>query len=523
MRARPATLLLVPPFALFAGLFVYPVARLIASGLSVPTALPVWSDPFFRHVLVFTYAQGLLSACTSLVVGTAGALLWSEGTFRGRALLGRLSLVCFALPPVLVTLGFLGLWGRQGIVNRAAHAMGSSPVVEDPYGWAAIVAVNTFFNFPLFLKSVGTALRELDRDLERAALSLGASRWSCFFRVTLPRVLPELRSAFVLAFLYSSSSSFLVVLMLGGSPRFTTLEVAIYQALKVDFDPALAARLALVQMAVALVLYVACARSRGGSGHGAAGAAFLPIYRARGAGTDRALRAAYFALLAVLAAGPILSLVLSGVAGLRLVDWHELAAPALTSLRLAFLVALFTVPLALGLAYSERHAPARWRAAIGWLAGAPLSVSAICLTLALVTAFPGLHATWRGSLLPVAIVQSLVALPLVYRPLRDGLFRIPDSLHAAAASLGASPLRAFGLVEVPLAARAIGVACLFAVASSLGEIGAVMLFLTEEIATLPLWIFRLMSRYRFDEAYAVGLLLLVVMVAIFWLAREAEA
>ena len=49
------------------------------------------------------------------------------------------------------------------------------------------------------------------------------------------------------------------------------------------------------------------------------------------------------------------------------------------------------------------------------------------------------------------------------------------------------------------------------------ELGAVMLFLTAEITTLPLWIFRLMGQYRFEQAYAVGSLLLGLMVAIFWM------
>ena len=95
-----------------------------------------------------------------------------------------------------------------GYVSPAQFEISSSDA-EKQNGHGKVEKQNAFFNFPLYLCGVGRALRELDRDVECSALTLGASRWRCFLWVTLPRLWPELRSAFGLAFLYSSSASFL--------------------------------------------------------------------------------------------------------------------------------------------------------------------------------------------------------------------------------------------------------------------------------------------------------------------------
>ena len=505
MRIPLYVFVVIPPVLFFLLGLLYPTVQLLFSGLvTSSTSTSLWEDPFIRHVITFTYTQALCSAFLSLLVGTTGAIIFSEQRFWGRAFFWRASLVCYSLPSILVVLAILGFWGN-GI-----------------YGWPAILLANTFFNFPLFLKAVGNSLSEMNRDEEKAALSLGANRWICFFRVTLPKILPELKSTFVLTFLLCSSASFLVVLLLGGGPSFTTLEVAIYQAVKVDYEPALAARLGIIQMLVAVVLYLCFLRGEKPAAERNAGA-FFPLYLFRRSGINLFFRAVYFLFMAFLVVGPLAILVVSGLSGSWPTDWNGFFVPVVTSLKLGAMTSVITLVLASAFAYFERHVPfSQLKTLISILAGLPLSLSTILVTLSLVVAFPSFYQDYRGYLLPIAVVQSLVALPVVYRPIRDGFFRIPDSLYQASASLGATSFRTLCLVEFPLLRKSIGVACLLAIAFSLGEVGAVMLFQTEEIATLPLQMFRLMGQYRFDQAYHLGLLLLGLMGTIFWLTGELE-
>lgn len=489
------------PLSFLGAFFLYPLLRLLVLGMASATEVSPWTDLFFWHTVAFTYGQAALSALTSGLVGITGALLYSEQRFRGRRFFFRLGLVCFSLPSILVVLAISALWG-----NRIT-------------GLTAILIAHTFFNFALYLKGVGTALVELDRSMEMAALSLGASRVACFFRVTVPRILPAVRSAFFLSFLYSAMS-FLVVLMLGGGPRLTSLEVAIYQAIKIDFDLPLASRLALVQMVVALVIYAVFLRAPREIPRRES-ARWAPLYLFRNANINRLALGIYFTVFFLIAGLPLVSLLASAISTLDQIHWGEAASAIGTSLVLGFTVALASSVIAFCLAHTERQSGSRvLRESAAFLGTLPLSVSSMVLALGLILTFPSWQAGSQGKFAAIVLVQVTLALPLVVRPLRDGLFRIPSSLFRAARSLGAGPWRTLFHVELPVMRRSVMLALIFGLAFSLGEVGSVLIFLSVDRNTLPLWIYRLMARYRFEEAYPAGGILIAVMGVVYAFTSE---
>ena len=496
---------------------VVPLGYLIVQGALQPTSFSVFSDPYYWHVFEFTYVQGLLSAVLSGMVGCLGAVLYSELRFPGRRFLWNASLVCFSLPTILVALAFSSTWGRAGWVSDVFSLFGIS-WTQMSRGWFPILAAHTFFNFPLFLRGVGGALVELDRTEERAALSLGASRWYCFFTLTLRKIAPELRSAFFLAFLYCSSS-FLVVLLLGGGPKFTTLEVAIYQAVKIDFNLGIAARLAVFQLAAAFLIYAITVRNPKVSRRWSS--QFFSLYCFHKSKLNHLALVIFSLLIVVLVGFPLATLLVDGAASLAL-PWDLWWEVSLTSLQLACLTCLISVGMGVLLAYLYHHLSGKKQRCVEYLANLPLAVSTLVLTLGWILLFPELRWEWRGRLLPVAVVQSMVVLPLVYRLIRDGFSRIPPELLRSAASLGASRRIRFLRIELPLLRRSLCLGGLMAVAFSFGDVGAVILFLTEDLMTWPLWIFRLMAKYEFDAAAGAGLYLTLWMVLILGLMGRLE-
>ena len=498
----------LPMLALLGAAVLYPLITLLGAGLR--TVLPPMERPdsYFLYVVVFTYGQAAASTLLSAAVGIAGALLYSEQRFVGRSLMWGMSLVGFSLPPILAVIAFTGFYGNSGWLHTASKLIGH-PLPDFAWlGWTAILCAHVFFNYPLFLRNVGLALLELDRTPERTALSLGASRLYCFFRLTLPRLLPALKGAFFLSFLYCSTS-FIIVLMLGGGPRFSTLEVEIYNAIRAGFDPELAARLALVQIVISVGIYC-CLAGDARNEPGTRPAIFFPLYLTRKPWLDRALRLMYGTCLLCLVWGPLAALVGKGIAGGR-AAWTGVAHPALMSLETAAAAAFFSSIIAFCAAYLERHAGPKWlRRLPPFLCSLPIAISSILLSLAWMRAFPDLYWTLRGNLLAVAFLQSLIILPLVYRPLREGLARIPREAESVAASLGLGQWQRLWAVELPWIRRALALGGLYGFALSLGEIGIVLLLLSEGISTLPLFIYLRMGQYRFDEAYAAGLLLLIL-------------
>jgi thiamine transport system permease protein len=299
----------------------------------------------------------------------------------------------------------------------------------------------------------------------------------------------------------------LIVLLLGGGPRFTTVEVAVYQAVKVELDLPLAARLAVIQMIGALTMFLFLARP---APELAVASEFFPLY------PSRPLRWALGLSLAILVWAPVLVLMVSGIFALPKLDWPALFVPVLTSLRLAVIVGLFSTLLALGFVCGKHPL-------IPWICSLPVSFSTILTTVALMLTYPETVQHWRGSLFAIAVVQSTAALPLVYRALHDGLSRIPPTLLYAARSLGAGPLQVFWRVQWPLLRPSVGLGFLLAAAFSLGEVGTVLMFLSDDLSTIPLEIYRGLGAYRFEAAHALGVVLLVVIGALFWAVEKLES
>jgi thiamine transport system permease protein len=483
-------------------LFYYPLAAVLLASLRIPTE----SDTnFLWSVARFTYTQAFLSALLSAALGMPGAVLFSQSRGRFRQLWAALSLVPFSLPPILVVLGLLGVWGRQGPL---AGWLGED--YDGIYGWVGILLAHTLFNFPLFVQLVGQALQVGDRAEEKAGLALGLSRVRCFAWITWPKIRGAFVSAFVLAFLFSASS-FLVVLILGGGPAFTSIEVAIFQAIKQDFDPGLAVRLAGLQMLVATALSFWMYRSAPVSSR--SHQIEVGIYRFRRIGLQRGAESVYGLALVLLVGLPLLWVLGKGAGQWFRVD--ELPRALGVSLRLAVSAAVLSTVLAFVLEYGAHQGRlVVVRALVSLACTLPLAVSSLLVLLGWRLAYPGWLESSAGVWWAVAWVQALVALPVVYRPLKEAFSRVPPEWEKMARTLGASRWQHFAWVLWPALRRGVLLALLLGALVALGEAGAVLLFQDESTMNLTYLIYQNMGRYRFDQAYGLAAALMVLAASI---------
>jgi thiamine transport system permease protein len=153
----------------------------------------------------------------------------------------------FILPVIVAVLGLLAIFGRAGWLNAGLEAIGAGTI--SIYGLAGIVLAHAFLNLPLAVRLILQAWLSVPSERIRLAASLGFSDADMrrhFERPILRAVLP---GAFMIVFLICTTS-FAVALILGGGPRATTVELAIYQAFRFEFDLGRAAMLGLVQAAI---------------------------------------------------------------------------------------------------------------------------------------------------------------------------------------------------------------------------------------------------------------------------------
>lgn len=478
---------------------VVPVFRL---GLHEPLRA---ADPYVLGVLRFTLLQATLSTLLSLAFGIPLALALARRRFWGRAFLVRLLALPLALPAIVAVLGIVEIFGAGGVLGG----------VVDLYGLTGILIAHVFFNFPMAARIALSALEAIPPENFRLAAQLGFSGYGHFRHVDRPALLAAMPGAALLIFLLCAAS-FTIVLTLGGGPNATTLEVAIYQALRADFDPARATSLAMVQIAICAVLVALSQRFP------ASFAASPPLRHDSERYDGQSLLskltdAVIIAISAALLLPPLASVVLSGLAGL-VIDSAVLRATA-TSLGVGLSASLLSFALAWPLANVAA------RSALGRRMASALSLAGIILPPAVLATgwFIALSrvADVTG-LAPVLVIclNALMALPFAYTVLGPAIAQAAASNDRLCEELGIAGAARLRLIDFPTLKRPIGLALVMAAIVSLGDLTAILMFGAEGFTTLPALIYQQMGSYRMQGSAGTALVLALLAFALLLLSER---
>ena len=212
----------------------------------------VWQDSYLWHVVRFSFWQAFLSALLSVVPAIFLARALYRRRFPGRQMLLRLCAMTLILPVLVAVFGILSVYGRQGWLASLWQSLGLEWTFS-PYGLQGILLAHVFFNLPMASRLLLQALENIPGEQRQLAAQLGMRGWHFFRFVEWPWLRRQIPPVAALIFMLCFAS-FATVLSLGGGPQATTIELAIYQALSYDYDPARAAMLALIQMVCCLGL-----------------------------------------------------------------------------------------------------------------------------------------------------------------------------------------------------------------------------------------------------------------------------
>ncbi|MGW3571890.1 ABC transporter permease [Streptomyces sp. NPDC000941] len=515
------------PAAFFALFFLYPVAAIVTRGLRVDGHWrlgrigDVLTDPAVLDILWFTGWQAAASTALTLAVALPGAYVFARFTFPGKRLLRAVVTVPFVLPTVVAGSAFLALLGHGGLLDNLWG------VRLDTSVWAILLA-HVFFNYAVVVRTVGGLWAQLDPRQEEAARVLGASRLAAWRRVTLPALAPAVAAAALMVFLFTFTS-FGVIQILGG-PRYATLEVAIYRETAQLLDLPTAAVLTLVQFAaVAAVLALHAWTVRRREGALKLVAPEQTARRPQGA-AQWVLLWGVLAVVALLILLPLAVLVersLDAPSGYGLDYYRALQSVAdsggtffvapmdavWNSLRYAAVATVFAVVVGGLAAAALTRKAGRLVRGFDALLMLPLGTSAVTVGFGFLIALDEPPLDLRASWILVPLAQALVGVPFVVRTMLPVLRAVDHRLREAAAVLGASPLRAWREVDLPLVARALGVAAGFAFAVSLGEFGATVFIARPDHPTLPVAVARFLGRagqLNYGQAMALSTILMLV-------------
>jgi len=508
-------LLLLVPLAYLAVFFAYPLGSILErslggdSGFGFDPFGVLLSDSYYLGRIWFTVWQAVVSTLLTLAVGLPVAFLFARYEFPGKTLLKAVSTLPFVMPTIVVAMGFTALFGSQGIINSTMMSMFGmeEPPVRISNSLTIIFMAHAFYNYAIIVRIVSALWSNLDPSLEHSAKVLGAGPIRTFYHVTLPMLLPAIVSGSLLAFAFSFTS-FGVVLVLGG-PEFATLEVAIYELTAKLFRLPLAGALAIVQLGFTYLFLVLYARFQEQS-------VVRMDLKPRDATTKQATKwkdkvfvvGMMLMLLGMLS--PLIALVVrwltidGGFATAHMANlfgsdsrgsYFHLSPLKIIWNSLRFALTTVAISLVIGtiISYFITNARRRWRNFADALVMLPLGVSAVTLGFGYIIALGRPPLDLRGSWLILVIAHSLVAYPFVIRSLLPVLKGMNPNLREGAAVLGATPMKVFMLVELPLIAPALLVGATFAFAVSMGEFGASLILVRAEFTTMPVAIFRFLG------------------------------
>ncbi|MBN2231148.1 MAG: iron ABC transporter permease [Candidatus Thorarchaeota archaeon] len=517
------------PFILLSIFILYPVVRVIIEGLLFGTGLNfLESISYNSNYLSFTFFQALASTLLSVIVGLPGAILLARLKFRGKSLVRALIVVPFVLPPIVVVIGFMQMFGSYGVIDSILMSIlqTTDSVMNLATDIPGIILAHTFYNAPLVILLVSASMERMNPEIEEAADILGADSLQRFRRITWPHIMPSLAAAAILTFLFCFMS-FPIVLAFGHG-TYRTIEVQIWNAFRWS-DYSQASSLALVQLAFTITLAIAYMKIGREKGDSSGPTASIKTSSLRNYGNGEiALIIMYLLAMLILVAGPIISIVrasifdpvsqqytLDGFLYLFSMDSGGGVRPLINSLFYGGVATLLSVVLGIPLAYAHRSKVQGLPSLSSMMVLLPLGVSSITIAYGLMTAIAvptGLNINpWPI----IVIAQTMIGLPFTTRSIEIALRNIDPNLIDQADSLGASRLQRLFFVELPLIVPGILVGAVFAFAMAIGEMSATLFIALPQNYTLAVAIYDNLGVRKFVEAGASALVLVILCILAF--------
>lgn len=160
------------------------------------------------------------------ITGVVLARLVARNTFPGKSIVEAIILLPLVLPPTVVGFGLLYVFGKNGFLGKFLANVFDLQIV---FTWYAVVIAAVVVSFPLMYQSAIAAFQKYDRNIENAALTMGASKWRVFWTISFPLAWPGLLAGLVLSFARALGEFGATLMLAGYIPNVTdTIPLAIY-------------------------------------------------------------------------------------------------------------------------------------------------------------------------------------------------------------------------------------------------------------------------------------------------------
>ncbi|MFD1790178.1 ABC transporter permease subunit [Ochrobactrum teleogrylli] len=512
------SLMIAPLIVLLLAFLVYPVGKLLSlsfvgpDGFSLAAYQQLFASSLYLNVLWITLKISLATTALSVVLGYPVAYLISTAGPKAKSWLIFLVLLSFWTSFLVRAFAWVVILGRNGAINQFLLAIG---VIDRPanliYSLGAVLVGMVHAMLPLAVMTMLSVMENIDRNLPRAASTLGARPGSAFWTVYFPLSMPGVAAAAIMVFV-TSIGFFIVPALLGG--RFETMITQlIIDQVQQTLNWGLAGAISVLLLVVVLAVFVIYDRIFGfesltgetsatnvnrDTAARRAGAKFLAVIgdisdrlialfpssrKSSDAETSPKLLSGFvWGLLILISLPAIMMIPISfSAAGLNwppsgfTMQWYEqmwntpVWSQALwRSLVVALGAGILSMLIGIPAAFLLARANIRGKAAILAFVLSPIVAPRIIIAVGLFYVFAELGLV--GTSLGLIIGHTVVCVPYVVMTMVAVLRNYDTRLDLAAQSLGASPMKSLAYVTFPMLAAGMFSAFLFAFATSFDEL-----------------------------------------------------
>lgn len=250
----------IPGFGLTMGFTLFYMSMLVLiplGGLVLFTTSMGWeafyqsiTDPRVTASLRLSFGASFLAATLNAFFGLIVAWTLVRYSFPFKKVVDALVDLPFALPTAVSGIALVTIYSQSGIIGRYAESVG----IQIAFTWVGIVIALTLIGLPFVVRTVQPALEDLEKELEEAAASLGASRWQTFRRVIFPAIQPSLLTGFAMALARAIGEYGSVIFIAGNMPYKTEIAPLLIVIKLEQFDYTGATAIAVVMLIAAFLI-----------------------------------------------------------------------------------------------------------------------------------------------------------------------------------------------------------------------------------------------------------------------------
>ena len=495
-----------------------------------------FTDKFYLRSLWKSLLLGVGAVVTTSIVGVAVAYLLIRYEFPYRMTFSYLTMLPMILPPLVGVLGFVFILGRAGTVNVILmDYFGLQEPVNFMYGVHGILLVETVHLFPMMTLSILDAMSRVDPSLEEAAQGMGARGWRRFWDVTLPLTTPGFVSGALLVFIWTFAD-FITPLVVGVQDMLAPqayLNIVQFVDRRI-FRMGIVISALLVLLAVFFVLaarqYVAIKDYSSLS--------YSRVERRQLGPVARWVAVGFLSLLMFISLVPQVGVLLAAVGrGWALTPFPEhytmeffqqvsIESPKFIINSLLFCAIAVVMCLVIGvpMAWIMTRTNAPGRGAMDALTTLMLAIPGTAVGIAFVRAFnfplPFIEQPLTAMWLILPLVLAVRRLPYTVRGSYSSLLLVHKSMEEAAENVGATKMRTFRDITVPLVWKGILVGALFSFITSIQEASATIFLTMGGQEMMPFGIFSFYIAGSQSQAAALGVILIVMCAVSLWIVNR---